>query len=428
MNNEIFLKERPYRFEPVFKNYEWGSFTSIQRITGKKELSGIQVAEMWMGSHPNGDCSVYVDERKAVKLSDLIKNYCDSVMGKDFCRIFGKQLPFLFKIIAADKPLSIQVHPSIQQAEKGFLKEESAGIELTGRERNFRDKNHKPELIYALTDFYMLKGFRKTEKIIENINAFSHSFSNFAESVSPEIAEGADDAASGAADHANDSVYLKKKLFAHILTAEKEYLAAVTDEVIKSAKKRKCLISEMIIKFHDIYGDDPGIISPLFMNIYKLEPGQAVFIPAGEIHAYVSGTGFEIMANSDNVIRGGLTPKHIDPEVLLDITNFKSSGPALVDPLKTENENTYLTPAEEFVFSVINLEKGLYRKKDTGKSLEMFFCYSGTAKVVLCSDKLLPSSVKLFIFRKGDCFMIPSSVSCYEIAGDSILYRAAVRK
>ena len=421
-NNKDLIKA--YNFTPVLKDYEWGSLSGIQKIIGRADLKGKPLAELWMGSHKNGDGMVSVSSDKKVKLSEFIKTDSAAILGKSVNNKYNGELPFLFKILAAEKPLSIQVHPSKKEAEKGFDNEEKEKIDISAFNRTYKDRNHKPELIYALTDFYLLKGFRDYIFIYSNLKMFSPLFIKNAEK---------------ALKKQIDFITIKE-LFSYLLSIDKNDLHEVIDQALDNCKKDNGIIVDTVNNFYSVYGYDPGVLAPFFLNILKLKPGNALFIPAGELHSYISGIGFEIMANSDNVLRGGLTPKYIDANGLLEIGNFKNSfiKKGITLPKIEKNMEKYKTKAGEFVFSVISLDKGSYNHKKSRKNIELYFYIGKDCKVTFPQDRGshsvtrdaadMPQSSESnsFSFKNGDSFIIPACAFPYSIEGDGTLYMATV--
>lgn len=404
MNNRDMVKA--YNFLPVFKDYDWGSLSSIQNIIGREDLKGKPLAELWMGSHKNGDGLVILSNDKKIKLSEFIKTDSNAILGSAVSKKYNRELPFLFKILAAEKPLSIQSHPAEKEAEKGFNKEEREKIDILAYNRTYKDKNHKPELIYTLTDFSLMKGFRNYSNIYANLNKFSPLFMENAEKYIKK---------SGKSSKI-------KQLFKYLLTMDKEIMKDIIDNTVNICKENSGIISDTIINLYSVHGYDHGVLSPLFLNILKIKPGTALFIPAGELHSYIYGTGFEIMANSDNVLRGGLTTKYVDVDGILEIGNFKKSSIniGIIAPKIEKNENRYITPAKEFIFSVISLNKNNYIYEKSKKGFEFYFYIGNKCKVMFEEEQ------RSYIFKNGDSFFIPACAFPYIIDGDGILYRASV--
>ncbi|MDX9799876.1 MAG: mannose-6-phosphate isomerase, class I [Spirochaetia bacterium] len=436
---------RVFKFIPVLKNYDWGSVYSIQKITENRELEGKPVAELWMGAHKKGEGTIIDSAGKKIKISDFIEKESAAVLGSRCSKKYGGKLPFLFKILAAERALSIQVHPSKEEAEKGFADEEKKKIDIESSRRNYKDSNHKPELIYSLTEFSLMKGFRSAEDVCGNIEKYTPLLNDLLREknkkrtdnnlhVNSGRKEGIDapgDSCSNSALSVNSvnntssvnsstSTDLVRELFTILLLSDKKILKKMIDQTLERCGKFPGIIGKTVISLFEIYRYDSGVLSPLFLNIINLRPGQALFIPAGELHAYISGTGFEVMASSDNVIRGGLTKKHVDTAGLLEITKFSQSDTDLLVPQKTDNEIKYVTPAKEFVFSVISLESREYTCSDPEKSIELFFFTGEQCRVKIANIQ------QPVLFKNGESFLIPACADKYVIKGTGHLYRASV--
>lgn len=288
---------------------------------------------MWLGAHPNAP-SLIKTESGELPLDSFLASDPALHLGKA-AAIYDAKLPFLLKVLAAHTPLSIQVHPDKKTAVEGFASENLAGIPHSDSHRNFKDDNHKPELIMALTPFLLMRGFRYYPEIIALFDALgiTHLWPDFAI-----FAE-------------NPSPVTIKALFAQILASTKEQLKLFMDKVnlVRTAKYPELkLLSNIIRLLNMLYPLDCGIVCPLLLNTLELKPGEAVWLDAGIPHAYIHGAGVELMANSDNVIRAGLTPKHIDRELLLEVTDFTPSVPA-VQGLEADSALTeYSSPFREF--------------------------------------------------------------------------------
>lgn len=399
MNRIAFLKN------PV-QEYAWGSGTAIQGLLGNTIPSDKPAAELWMGAHPKSPSKVLVDGRWE-SLEEVIRGSPESILGERVARQFSNRLPFLFKVIAAERPLSIQVHPNLDQARSGFEREEALGIPPEAYERNYKDQNHKPEVLCALGPFQGLKGFRRAQEILELMGR-----------VSPSTLQ------AGLSHLRNepDEPGLRR-FFTSLMTMDKARKALVVKEAARLAETyaNEDRAFDWMVELNQEYPGDIGVLSPLILNLVELDPGEAIFLPAGELHAYLQGVGIELMANSDNVLRGGLTPKHIDVPELLKIVNFEA-GPAQ----KVESVNDgpcqrkYVTPSREFLLSVISLDQGKSFESESERSVEILICVEGMAVVTeLGSEEVLELS-------KGKSILIPSAVSGYKIEGNATLYKASV--
>ena len=336
--------------EGVVRPYAWGSRTAIASLRGKPVPSPHPEAELWFGAHPQGPATV-VGEGSETSTDLLSRIESDPVanLGPSSVGEFGDRLPFLLKILAADEPLSLQAHPSSGQAREGFDRENAAGIPVDAQNRNYRDPWHKPELIVALTDFDALAGFRAPGRTIDLMRELQVS------ELDPYL---------GMLVGQPDAEGLRA-LFTTWLTLPESAIAVLIPAVLSAAVQtlgagdtRHDAELRTLLQLGESYPNDPGVLASMLLNRVRLAPGQGLYLPAGNLHAYLDGTGVEIMANSDNVLRGGLTPKHIDVPELLRVLDFTPVDPAdLVPQIRTVGaERVYLTPAPEFRLSRIELD------------------------------------------------------------------------
>ena len=319
-----------YKLENEIKHYAWGSPELLPALTGKRNASGKPWAELWMGIHPGGPSKTTI-QNKTVMLSDLT------------------ELPFLFKFLAAGSPLSIQAHPNLAQAREGFERENKEGIPLSAANRNYRDPNHKPEIVCALTPFTAMAGFREKAE-----TAGLLSMVNGAESLCASLEKG--------------YRHFLETLF-DLNGAERKSLTASALSAADSGHPLLRLCGELA----RIYPADPGIISPLYLNVIELKPCEGLFLPAGILHAYVSGLAMECMANSDNVLRGGLTPKHIDRKELFSIVSFDPYKPELLKPREVSPgcfSYTHTASGSDLQSSSLCREFSLYLVKNPVSSAE----------------------------------------------------------
>ncbi len=358
---------------------------------------------MWMGAHPKASSKV-IANGDWTPLTEVIQKDPEAILGKEVAEKFSGTLPFLFKVLAADRPLSIQAHPNLSQARKGFERENTQGIPMESFLRNYRDNNHKPELICALTPFSALNGFRPIPEILE----LTHTLCST--TLDPELT-----ALQNSPD-SNGLKYFFQDLMVMPVNRQKDVIAGAVEIASGIAGMEPAW--EWIIKLHQEYPEDIGVISPLFLNLVELQPGQAMYLPAGELHSYLKGTGTELMANSDNVIRGGLTPKHVDVQELVNILTFKDGKPDIIEAMPINHfEYGYMTRASEFVLSVIRLNNDTF--ESTGKrSVEILLCTAGEAEITE-HDKELS-------FKKGDSVIVPACAERYTIKGNATIYKAGV--
>ncbi len=390
----------------IIQEYAWGSRTAILELLGQSVPADKPQAELWMGTHPKAPSQVFADGLWR-SLPEVIQESPEETLGQEVAARFSNKLPFLFKVLAAAKPLSIQAHPDKEQAGQGFARENELGIPLDAPHRNYRDDNHKPEILCALTPFWALNGFRQIEETLSLLE----------EARIPGLAE----IVSSLRSHPNRDGL--KKFFKDLMTTDSGKQRKIVEQAVNSAEKRthEESVWTWMIKLNAEYPGDMGVLSPIFLNLVRLEPQQAMYLPAGELHGYLEGVGIELMANSDNVLRGGLTPKHIDVQELLAVLNFTDGDLNILSPENlTPGEAIYSTEAEEFVLSVIRIKKAAPFSSPRDRSVEMMMCTEGEVSV---TDLSAGDITRL---TRGISIIVPAAVRQYSIEGDGILYKAAV--
>jgi mannose-6-phosphate isomerase len=396
----------------VLKNkiheYAWGSKSFIPELIGVISPSGQPRAEMWMGSHSKAS-SVALYDDCSVSLDRLIADDPAGTLGLSVAKKFSNNLPFLFKVLAAEKPLSIQAHPNKEQAKTGFLRENREKIDLDAPERNYRDENHKPELICALEPLWALKGFREIKDIIELRDRIGVA----AEGLGTDILKRRPDKEG------------LRGFFISLMNKGEDKKQYLLEEIIQSVKDIRSQDSafEWIYRLNMEYPGDIGALSPLFLNVVQLQPKEAMYIPSGELHAYLGGAGLELMANSDNVLRGGLTVKHIDLSELSNILDFSPHAPEILRPEDKGGalELIYPVKEEEFMLSALFLHgnDSVYTSP-VRRSAEIIICLKGEATI---EDK---GTGDILDIKKGMSMFIPASVKQYLIKGKAIIYKASV--
>lgn len=387
------------------QHYAWGSTSAIQELLGQPRRDQDPAAELWMGAHPKAPSRVKYQERW-FSLADLIHKHPQDILGKQVAEKFHNQLPYLFKVLAAAKPLSIQAHPELEQARKGFESENKKAIPLDAAHRNYKDPNHKPECICALSNFWALCGFRDIADILMLLGK-----------ICP-VGLGKELQQLNSRKNSNGL----KAFFTELMTMGYDQKEQVADEATRYAQRYQNAdpAFQWTARLAAEYPVDVGLLAPCFLNLIQLKPGQALFLPAGELHAYLEGTGIELMANSDNVLRGGLTPKHIDVPELLKVLNFTPRRIEILQPTPAKGvEKSYASFAEEFVLSVISItDDDDYQNSDVN-SAEILLCIDGEAN-------LKDNSENGIQMKKGDSAVIAAATGSYSINGEAVFYKAAV--
>jgi mannose-6-phosphate isomerase len=386
------------RLENPVREYDWGSHRAIAELRGEPVPSARPQAELWMGAHPLAPSRVVLASGE-VSLLTWIERQPVQVLGARVCERFGARLPFLFKVLAAESPLSIQAHPDADQARDGFARENERGIPLSHRTRNYRDASHKPELICALSSFSALCGFRRLgplRALLERLGAAD---------LTP-VGEGGD---------------ALRGFFRGLLEMEPDRRAARVAEIARAAGP---LVSEdpafsWLVRLQETHPGDPGVLAPLYLNPVELEPGQAMFLSAGELHCYLRGVAIELMANSDNVLRGGLTSKHVDPGELMSVLQFRESRVEVLEPSDPGPRVRYDTPAREFVLSRLRIREGEPFESADERSVEMLLCTEGEIRIAASRGEPLA-------LRQGESGLIPAAAGRYRVEGRGTAYCAGV--
>jgi mannose-6-phosphate isomerase len=331
----------------AIRTYAWGSRTAIAEFTGRPVPAAHPEAELWLGANP-GDPAFLEEPDGEVSLLQAVVADPEGQLGAAARARFGDALPFLLKVLAAEEPLSLQAHPSSEQAAEGYLREERLGIPANSPVRNYRDSSHKPELLVALQQFEVLAGFRPAAHTIELLRALAVS------DLDPFI------------DLLNDQSDADglRALFTTWITAPQPdvdvLVTAVLDGAINylsSGATEFAAVAKTVLELGERYPGDAGVLAVLLLNRITLGPGEGIFLSAGNLHAYLRGFGLEVMANSDNVLRGGLTPKHVDVPELLRVLNF---NPTTESQLRAQTHpdglaSFYDTPTAEFAASMLTL-------------------------------------------------------------------------
>jgi mannose-6-phosphate isomerase len=404
---------RILRLQNPVQEYDWGSRTAIPELLGGASPAERPQAELWMGAHPLAPSRALLDGR-SVPLPQLIGRDPEGVLGPGVARRFGGRLPFLFKVLAAERPLSIQAHPDREQAREGFARENRRGIALQSRRRNYRDDNHKPEILSALSPFWALKGFRPLPRMIELLSSAG-------------LRSARTPLKAFAARPDEDGL---KAFFAFLMGLDGEGQRRLTAEAVAWARRQAeqggdqgelADVARWVQGLEAFFPGDVGVLSPLLLNLLRLEPGDAIFLEARTLHAYLEGVGVELMASSDNVIRGGLTGKHIDVPELLQVVRFQGGEPRRVEPrVLPGGERLFPCPAEEFELSEIALAPDRPHERRKRYGVEILICLSGSGRI------RTSRSGQALEFGRGESFLAPAAAGDYTISGEGRLYRAAV--
>ena len=407
------------RLTNVIRPYSWGSRTALPELLGTAP-TGEPQAELWMGAHP-GAPSTLDRGNGPQPLNALIDADPEGELGTATVARFGPTLPFLLKILAAGEPLSLQVHPDLARARSGFADEEVRGIPLDAFARNYKDANHKPELICALGDFVGLCGFRRPAETARLLEALAV----------PALAPLA-----RVLREQPESEALQAALTA-VLTIDAETMAATvrqTTEALSQAAKAVeagdltgSALADLPMSIQSslgsyaaigrFYPEDAGVVAALLLNHIRLAPGEALFLGAGIPHAYLNGLGVEILANSDNVLRCGLTPKHVDIPELLEVVDFRSTDPDILRPVllpDADGEELYSAPIDEFRLSRFTLGGAApQNRRVSGATPQILLCTEGTAVLTDADGSVitLHPGESAFVPAGGPDLLIGSAVA-----------------
>lgn len=388
--------------------YAWGSTTAIPALLGQAP-TGEPQAELWMGAHPGAPSRV---DRGAgpVALDAVIDADPAAELGEATVKRFGPRLPFLLKVLAAGAPLSVQVHPDLAQARAGFADEEARGVPLDAPHRNYKDANHKPEMLVALSPFDGLCGFRRPTEAADLLDGLGvHALAPYADILRA---------------HPEDRAL--REVLAAVLGADAGAMADTVHDATEAAARLAATPGTPYAADYAAYAraahsfpGDRGVIAAMLLNHVRLQPGEALYLGAGVPHAYLDGLGVEIMANSDNVLRCGLTPKHIDVPELLRVVRFEAGDPGVIRPeAAADGEETYAAPIDEFRLSRYVLAPGADARVLDRGTPQILLCVDGEARLRTADDAVLT-------LTRGESAYLPAGEGT-ELTGEGTVFRATV--
>ena len=346
------------RLQNTIRDYAWGSRTAIPELTGV-EPDGKPQAELWMGAHESASSLVGGES-----LYQLVSADPSGVLGDETAERFEGRFPFLAKLLAAEQPLSIQAHPSRSQAIDGYERDEAAGIPRDAGDRNYKDSWPKPEILIALGSFDALVGFRPLDETVALLDALG----------AEELQELTDLLRNGKLRDA----------FTHFMSNDRDAIRPLVAALGEACRRYDgsswALEVETLDKLCADFPDDPGVLAALLLNRVRLERFQAVYLPAGNVHAYLHGTGFEVMANSDNVLRGGLTRKYVDVPELVSVVDFEPlASPVLEGSAVAAGITAYETGCEYFAVRRVDVVAPV--EVPAAQGPRIVACVEGTVEV-----------------------------------------------
>jgi mannose-6-phosphate isomerase len=386
-----------FRLRNSIQPYAWGSRTALAALQGRAP-SATPEAELWMGAHPLAPSRLSDTGRS---LEEAIAEAPAALLGAPLVARLGRELPYLVKLLAAQQPLSLQAHPDAQQAAEGFAAEEAAGVPRTAPHRNYKDRNPKPELVVALTPFEALCGFKPIEALLALERALD--VPGFSAALAPL--------------RASPDAHGLVASFAALLHTPAGEREALVHAVLAALPLRPGLSAEAAQSqaLQAQYPGDLGIVSALLLQRVTLQPGEGLSLGAGNLHAYLSGLAVEVMANSDNVLRGGLTPKHVDVAQLLKVLDFAPRPLPLVRPLaQADGEELWATPAPHFRLSRRTLAAG-EPWSPARRGPELLLCTHGQASLEAGAQRLTLSP--------GESAFCPASDPPWSARGAATLWR-----
>lgn len=405
--NEFKKAPFPLCLQNGVMNYAWGQTGQnafIPSLTGLEPTS-LPYAELWVGAHPQLPSKVNVLGID-MDLNRLIEKAPQTILGEKVAEKFNNQLPYLLKVLAADRPLSIQAHPDKAHAKSGFEAEESMGLGIDSQKRHYKDQNHKPEVICGYTDFYALAGFRQKNRIATTY------------SKTPEFMQ--DSEISSWVKKLEESKFTLKEFFYKILSLPQQRADKILSSFTQRLKQENAQeafnpesheywMLKADEEFCTSNHHDKGLFAVFCLNLFHLRPGQALFLPPGQPHSYLNGVGIELTGNSDNVMRAGLTSKHINVDELIRIVTPQAQKPEVIESDRFE----YKIPTEDFRLDSITVDTDTQYESAPEHSAEILLIMEGNARLACCGME------KDCTLKRGCAVLIPAKCPTYSVFADS---------
>ncbi|MGC5615924.1 mannose-6-phosphate isomerase, class I [Georgenia sp. Z1491] len=401
------------RVEGAERRYAWGSADLIPEMIGTTPDGG-PVAELWFGAHPEAQartrpCGTPDDAATGRTLGEHIAADPSRTLGPDVVGRYGEQLPYLLKLVAPARALSLQVHPDLERARRRYAEEEAAGIPRGDFARSYRDPNHKPEMVYALTRFEAVCGFRAPRRAIEVLAGLGTTLTT-------ELEETLRRAPS--ADGVRDVVERLLRDETRPGPDEVDAVASACARRLASGSSPSPRVDRIVGQLAGEHPGDPGVVVALLLNPVTLHPGEAMFVPAGAVHAYLSGFAVEIMASSDNVLRAGLTTKHVDVAEVLEALDYVAAPPVRIAPETVSGSvGVYYAPVDDFELAVVTLD-GEGRALVPGRGPRILLALEGEIDVAIDG--------RTTTLRRGQAAFVAGDLGPVSVSGAGRLVQADV--
>ena len=382
--------------------YAWGSRTELARLQGRPAPTAAPEAELWFGAHPQGPAIAEDAQGQRRPLREVLADDPAGTLGADVAARFGPTLPYLLKVLAVEHPLSLQVHPTATQARAGFDAEETRGIPRDAPERTFRDPWPKPELLCALTPVTALIGFRDPTRTLRLLRALDVP------------------ALGGIVERLEHDGTTLSETVRELLTwpsHERTDLVAAVRDAASALPHASHFADEArhLVRLAIAYPHDPGVVVASLLELVRLHPGEVVYLPPGQLHSYLHGTAVELMAASDNVMRGGLTAKHVDVGALLDVLDSRALATPLVAPRDLGTEVVYDTDAPHFRLSRVPVDGEVVLDRRGPETL-----------LVVEGDATASADGTDVPLAAGQAAFVPASARTLHLDGRAVVFRASV--
>jgi len=408
-----------YRLSNQVQHYDWGSHTDIGGLLGTPD-SGRPEAELWLGAHNSAPSMAQPWHDAAatpIPLNQLIQQYPVETLGNRVLDEFGPRLPYLLKVLAADRALSLQVHPASHLARAGFNRENREKIPIDAPYRNFKDENHKPEMVVAVTEFHALAGLRAPRVILRMLDGLTGPLFDLVRN-----AITAQPNPNGI--RAAMTALLAQREATSLVSELAEAVASIKERILTGSQYE--VADQTAIDLAEQYPGDVGALSSYLLNRVTLLPGEALYLGDGEVHAYLKGLGVEIMANSDNVLRAGLTTKHVDVPALLECMSFSPKMPFRPEPFELGESSrsfSYRPPSPEFALTMIDLHGEPLPVHASGPRIllvmdgDIVLTYGGAIGLDPEIPKITGFPLTALQLKRGDSIFIPDAIGAIQVAG-----------